>query len=413
VFEFAGLPTCPATSGHYALRQVIESPDIDVLCSPISYFDRALGESAPSMTAAESVSLARKMWLNEDDTSTYLSGGQPPGSMDRVRTLAETNEELVRNVGQEALRNFGTWWMDLGATGWFNDPGMWAEIERLRPLDEAMLAQPKPYRPPIAAVLDERSMLCVADGGNVVTRPGIYEVRRALARTGTPYGQYLLDDVVARKVEARVYVFLNAWRLSAAERDGLLDATRGRARVWCYAPGYFDEWQTSTEAMRRLTGFRLEAVSPGKAWATPTPQGERLGLSTAFGVDQPVRPSFAATDATADEVLATYPDGSAAVVLRRSDEGLSVFVGVPGLTSELLRIVAREAGAHLFTDRDCNLWANGAYLVLHAPADGEYPIDTGAPGPVTDMLTGQVIGQGPRLSLTLKRGETRVLKCGG
>ena len=66
VFEFAGVQNGPATSGHYALRRVLNCPDIDVLCSLISYFDRGLGQSAPSMTAAESVALAGKLWLNEE-----------------------------------------------------------------------------------------------------------------------------------------------------------------------------------------------------------------------------------------------------------------------------------------------------------------------------------------------------------
>src|SRR5665254_18904 len=88
------------------------STDIDVLCSPISYFDRGLDGGAPSMSAAESVALAGKMWLNEDDTATYLSSGDAPGSTERVTTLAATNAQLIRNVGQEALRNFATWWMD-------------------------------------------------------------------------------------------------------------------------------------------------------------------------------------------------------------------------------------------------------------------------------------------------------------
>ena len=63
------------------------------------------------MSATESVALAGKMWINEDDTHTYLATGGQPGSMDHVTTLEQTNQELTRNVAQEALRNFGTWWM--------------------------------------------------------------------------------------------------------------------------------------------------------------------------------------------------------------------------------------------------------------------------------------------------------------
>jgi len=86
VFEFGTIRLGPATCGHYALRQVLNCPDIDVLCSPISYFDRGIGGGAPSMTAAESVALAGKMWLVEDDTRTHLGTGDFPGKFDGAAT---------------------------------------------------------------------------------------------------------------------------------------------------------------------------------------------------------------------------------------------------------------------------------------------------------------------------------------
>jgi hypothetical protein len=412
VFEFAAIQNAPATCGHYALRRVLDCPDIDVLCSPISYFDRGLGQSAPSMTAAESVALAGKMWLNEDDTHTYLAHEDFPGSMQHVATLAETNAELKRNVAQEALRNFGTWWMDLGATGWFSDPRMWAEMKRLRALDEPLLQHPTPFRPEVAAVIDERTMLRVAAGGSIVTRPGIYEARAALGRMGAPYGQYLLDDVLAGRVHAKLYVFLNAWSLSPAERAQLLRVTRGAARIWCYAPGYFEENHPSPTAMRALTGFTLQQVTPTNALATPTAAGRQHGIMHAFGVKLPVRPLFAATDARGDEVLATYPDGSAAVTWRRTADGPSFFVGTPGLTSALLRAAARVGRVHLFTETDCIVYANGHFLALHGAQDGPLKIHVGQAGPVRDLLTGAVVGTGPQFTLTLPRGETKVLSTG-
>ena len=239
LFEFAALPTAPSASGHYALSRALACPDIDILCSPISYFDRGLGGGAPSMSAAESVALAGKMWLNEDDTHTYLATGKQPGWDQHVNTLEDTNKELVRNVAQEAMRNFATWWMDLGATGWFDDPGMWREMARLRALDEAVLEAPTPFRPEVAAVIDERDMCRVAEGGVLVTRPGIYEARRSLGRMGAPYGQYLMDDVLAGKVHAKVYALLDAWALPAADRQKLLETTRGSLRVWCGRAGLF------------------------------------------------------------------------------------------------------------------------------------------------------------------------------
>jgi len=158
-----------------------------------------------------------------------------------------------------------------------------------------------------------------------------------------------------------------------------------------------------------LTGFQIKRLTATPAWAEPAPAGKGLGLQEGFGVKRAIEPLFAAADAKADETLATYPDGSAAVALRRTGDGWSLFVGPPGLTSGLLRLAARQAGAHLFTQTDCNVYANGPYLVLHASQDGPLQIDAGRPGAVKDLLTGQPVGQGPKLTLPLKKGDTRVL----
>ncbi len=420
VFEFGPVANGPSASGHYALRRVLSCPDIDVLCSPISYFDRGLGQSAPAMTAAESVALAGKMWLCEDDTHTYLASGDWPGSTDHVSTIEDTNNELMRNVAQESLRNFGTWWMDLGSTGWFNDAAMWNLMARLKVLDEPLLRNPTPFRPQVAAIIDESSMLRLSSSGSSVTNPGIYQSRRALGRMGAPYSQYLLDDVGKPQLKPRRFVLLNAWALSSGQPSksgpsstsalALLRAMRGTARVWCFAPGYFEgNRPASPEAMRRLTGFVLKPAAPQNAWATPTALGRKLGLTQAFGIQSPLKPLLAA-DALPSETLATYPDGGVAIALRRTEEGPSLFVGVPGLTSELMRLAAREAGAHLFTQSDCNIYANGPFLAVHAAQDGPIEINTGKASGVYDVLSGAKLAQGPRFTISLRRGQTRLLR---
>ncbi len=410
VFEFGVIRNGPATSGHYALRRVLQSPDMDVLCSPISYFDRQLGGSAPAMTAAESVALAGKMWLFEDDTRTYLASGRFPGWNAGAETLEETRQLLLRNTGQCALRNFGTWWMDLGATGWFDDPRLWSVLEQLKPLDERLLKAPRAFRPEVAAVVDETSLLRVAAGGDRLTRPAVYEVRKAFGRMGTPYGQYLQDDVESGRVHARLYVFLTAWCLSPQQRRRLLKATDGAVKVWCYAPGYQEPNGVSSDGPHELTGFRLERTRQAQAWAEPTELGRRLGLTEGFGVKAPVEPLFAAVDARPSETLATYPDGSPAVALRHTPTGDSLFVGPPGLTSQLLRLAARRAGVHLWTETDCNVYANGPFVVLHGAHDGPVELDVRAERPVVDLQTGRVVGHGPRIRLLLRRGQTRVLR---
>jgi len=227
---------------------------------------------------------------------------------------------------------------------------------------------------------------------------------------GAPYGQYMLEDVLNGRLDAKMYVFLNTWQLSASERRKLLAATRGAVRVWCYAPGYFDGYKASMSAMGKLTGFKLRKVSLSKAWAEPTVVGKSLGLEQPFGVPKALAPLFAVTASATDDVLATYPDGSAAVAMRHTSNGTSLFVGVPALTSDLLRMAARKAGVHLFTETDCNVYANGPFLALHACQDGLVTINTAKVGPIRDVMGEQAIGRGPILSLEMTRGQTRVLR---
>jgi hypothetical protein len=410
VFEFGALSTGPATSGHYALRKALESPDVDIYCSPISYFDRKIGGSAAAMTAAESVTLAGKLWLYEDDTRTYLA---PEDLFPGGRTFEATRQLLLRNTAECAIRHFGTWWMDLGSEGWFDDPKLWAEMKRLETIDLLFLETPVPFKPEVAVFLDEASLLSVAAGGNLMSVPAVYEIREPLARMGTPYGQYLLDDFLNGNVEAKLNVFAAVWRLSESQRKLLKQqsAKIGTVNIWCFASGFLDtEKGGSIETINELTGFKMKRIENINAWAEPTTIGKSLGFETGFGIKNPVKPLFTVEDAKPEETLAVYADGSAAVAMRQGKSGeVSIFVGVPGLNSSLLRLAAKKAGVHLYTDQDCNVYANGSALVLHGSADGSVKVNFGKPVTIIDFLDGSILGKGSALSIPLKLGETRVL----
>ncbi len=411
LFEFAPLSNGAPTSGHYALSSLLKGRDIDILCSPISYTDREWIGTAPSMTVAESVMRAGILWLNEDDSRTFLDPRKEEHTQEGgLVNLEQTRQVMRRNTAQAALRGFGTWWMDLPAEGWFNDARIWEEMSLLGPVDAAMLKRREPFAPEIAAVLDEESMCHLPGGSATFARGLIYEARAALGRCGAPYGQYLLDDVLAGRVPAKLQVFLSAWALSPARR-AVLAAKRGPGvtRVWCYAPGYLYPDRADAAGIQEVTGFEARAVAMETAQATPTEAGKKLGLAAPWGPKQPIRPLFSVTART-DETLAAYADGSPAVAARRSEKGIDVFVGVPQLTPELLRALARMAGAHLFTAGKASVWVAESYLSLQAHEDGPLAIHTGRKGVVVDALDGKVLGEGSEVTLRLKKGEVRVVK---
>jgi hypothetical protein len=253
--------------------------------------------------------------------------------------------------------------------------------------------------------------MCHLPGGSAAFASDlIYMARAALGRCGAPYGQYLLDDALAGRVPAKLQVFLSAWALSPGQRAALAGRrTPGTVRVWCYAPGYLYPDRADIAGIKELTGFEAQPANVATAEATPTEAGKKLGLAAPWGPKHPILPLFS-VKASADETLATYSDGTPAVAVRRSQQGIDVFVGVPQLTPELVRALAKMAGAHLFTEGKATLWAAEGYLSLQAHETGPLVLDTGRQGKVVDALDGKALGDGPQVTLTLKKGEVRVIK---
>ncbi|MBR7105808.1 MAG: hypothetical protein IKC88_02350, partial [Opitutales bacterium] len=62
-----------ANSGHAKLGKALKNNKIDAYCGPISYGDRYQGDGKTTMSATETITRAGKMWIDEDDTSTYLA----------------------------------------------------------------------------------------------------------------------------------------------------------------------------------------------------------------------------------------------------------------------------------------------------------------------------------------------------
>ncbi|MDO5567207.1 MAG: beta-galactosidase, partial [Planctomycetia bacterium] len=192
----------PSAMGHRDMRTLLDCPYVDILCAPVTYgYCRALGGGAYPVAATESISLAGKMWWNEDDTRTHLSR-LPKGALGETGK-AESQEDslnlLTRNLGQEYLRNLGTWWMDLGMSGWFNDPALWARMKQMQPMGEYFAQNAVPWKGEIALLTDDQSAAYVPNplvAANLVWR------LLAWCRNGVPFGQYMFDDFLAGKVDA-------------------------------------------------------------------------------------------------------------------------------------------------------------------------------------------------------------------
>ena len=317
-YEFSTVVKGPAASGHYALLKLLESPDVDVVCSPISYSDRALGGGCSCMLNAESVTAAGKVYLYEDDSRTYIAH-EHGERLASVQTVEDSVNIVLRNYSETAERNFATWIMDLGATGWYDSPEIWEAVAKLAPMDEYFLANSTPYRPEIALFLSERSMLKIASG--TYSGEAISHVREQFNRVGAPYAQYDLADLLSGKAPIpKLSIILNADALDEEEK------------------------------------------------------------------------------AQIDE-------------LEQSGKTKVVRAALTKLTTEEIRVYAKDAGVWFYTDRPCNVWANLPFVTLHAPEDGEYRFN--APEgtkQIIDFISGETLAQGSSFVFNLRKGDTKVLR---
>lgn len=398
-FEFGQNLSGPANSGNYALGRLLENAqgNIDILCGPSSYYDRYWAQGGAPMSAAETVMRNGVMWLNEDDYSTYTEFTHGNKSEGCKMTYGQ-NVDLLRRVDtREAICGYGSWWMDLFGAGWY-DNDLWNVRRELTPFAEEMCRFGTPFEPGVAAIVDEESMLMGIWNSNEVLYPLVNNSRAGFARMGTQYGQYLFSDVMKRTIPAKLKVFLMLSYLSSAQRKALAEmlVDDESVRVWCWAPGWLSEDGADESNIEKTTGFKVHPLDSDENRAMATEKGVELGLPAEF-TGKRARPLFAVEVRDGDEVWATYPDGSPAIVMRKRGKGADIFEGLPiSLPARFLAVAAKLAGVHLFVEPEtASVWSRGGYTAVQAFENGDFTLR---------------MPDGKTTRMSLGKGECRLLK---
>ncbi len=407
LFDMHGIPMGPQNSGHLAMSRMLHCPEVDILCSPISYLDRELGGAGMFMSAVDSVRGHGKLWLNEDDTRTYLT--PPDSGFGRVDTPPGTYWVHQRNFAQLWLRRLAAWYMDLGGIGWLNGKDLWDNIGRLQRFYQEHLTEPARWAPDVALIVDEDSpdyAACTIQ----LSCPLVYEMRSQYFRMGAPFGIYLLSDLVAGRVPpSKVYFFANCYRLDARQREAVLRSTRGKTAVWFYGGGFLSD-TARDENIVQMTGLKLRRGAPecGKVTPEKASQGLAAGLETPFRNETFLDPLWTVDDPDA-EVIARYPSGGAAVAAKQTPDGLRVYIGALHCPAKLLRTILMASGVHVYSDSDDVVLTDGRFFSISATSAGKKHLFFPQPCNVINALDTTVVAQDVnRLELDLTLGETRM-----
>jgi beta-galactosidase len=413
-FEISGLPQGPKASGHLALGRLLQCPEVDIVCSPISYSDRQPGGMGAFMSPVDSVRAHGKLWLNEDDTRTYLT--LPEDGYGRAETPQLTYWVHHRNFGQLLPRRLACWYMDLGGTGWLAGKDIWDQIAPLRQIYDEQLSAAARWSPEVALVVDETGPLYLGQSPNIMSRLA-NEMRLQFYRMGAPFGIYLLSDLTAGKVPpAKACLFVGCFRLTPQDRQAVKRVMQDRTAVWFYGSGFLSD-RASTEQMSDLVGMRLrELTDRPNSMVTIDPSGGTLttGLAGArFGIDERLTPLWAVEEAPGVDAIGRFSDRQIAAACVKAGTGRSIYIGTVTAPSGLLRNLLKAAGVHAYIDTPDVLLTDGQFLSLTASQAGHKTIRLPSQRRVTQLpARSEVARSTDRIEADLAQGETRMYWLG-
>jgi len=347
-------------SGHLGMHKLLAADDVDIICSPFSYFDRGVAKPCNFHSVVDAITLAGKICLQEDDSFTWLT--DPTNSMPNTTwwypTKWDTMQCLRRNFGHVMIHNQGIWWMDLLGNGCFNADSIWNNNSSIISTYNDNISMNAQFQPEIALIYDEGSFLRLKSDCYNVTYHNNYAQRSIFQELGTSVGYYYIDNLTNVPDSVKLFVFVNSFYINN-NNDTIINSIKGNGNtlLWLYAPGYVTDNALSLSRMSTLTGFPLARnVGPVNSEIIFTGNNnsiicdELVGRS--FANIPNISPVFYGSSPESDYItLGRYNFNNApGLMLKEYTNWNSIFCGAPKLSLPLLKSIARYAGVTLLVD---------------------------------------------------------------
>ena len=199
------------TAAHHALGLMLSRPEVDFICSPISYVGlRNRGLDHTYMVPVDSHKLHGKLYFLECDSRTHLS--KPPFDHPRFDNPVWygfdreiTINSLLMHFSKCLLHGHAFWWFDMWG-GWFADKDYMEFMAWAREFAQECVGMPMKSLAEVAVFVDENAYFKMEDPG--VSDEVVRKSRLTLGQMGVPYDVYLASDFDLVKDNYKAYITL-------------------------------------------------------------------------------------------------------------------------------------------------------------------------------------------------------------
>ena len=404
------------THGHFALKKVLDANLFNMFVSPISYWNRGIGDSAMDMKPFTSIQDRGVLAVIEDDTRLHNMQEITAYHNDYQAVNPEQSTALLkRNLSLALCRDTFNYFYAIYGRRNFDFPQAAEAISAQKVIGTHNVENNIKRNAEIAVVISEKSWLMLSQKRDIFPYNGIFDYKYNskgipireqrfrqhlsgeiitglvdISRIGAPVDYLLAEDLANSKKDYKLYIFLNAFRYDKAFMDAVQKLRNKKTTLlWTYAPGYYwENNQCGVNFMKQLTGFNFSKYDKPRAMYADV-SGFRIGNQ--YGTTSP---SFHVLPEKGVSVLGYYPYSKhIAVAEKKTGVAADIFCAPFCFPPAFLIHIAKKCGVQIFTESLDFSDANENLFTMHAKTPGLKKVKLPYKSDVLDVFNRKIIAR--------------------
>ncbi len=403
-------------NAHLALRELIDSPDIDFITGITSYDNREPGGPGSFMLPVESLQAGGKLSFNEVDVRTHLIANVsrldkydvPPQELLNLWPLkkAEESVSVYRREFAHHIIHGAAWWNFDMQGGWYSCPEILQDFAVQSGIARKATGWDMSSTSEVAGIVSGESpayqMFSRMQDAMRYLEWTELQCDRATAniyRAGVPIDWWLSDDLGREELKRyRVLYFYNPFYLSDLEKKQIEKLkSENRTLVFVGLPGLVTDRGLEIKSAIELTGINLKLSKNRQPLLIDIinyddPATAECEVYNRLGTGALVSPCMEIDDAKSRVLGTWHQTGRPAMAVREFKNWRSIYSPAPVNHADIFRAIARSAGCHIWVDSSRVIFANRSLLAVHIdPSSDPVMVNLPCPMKVTEVFSDRLI----------------------